>query len=245
MIRRYCVTIAIGIISLISAGVAWAIPSVTCSNISCPANSSAVHSTVLIAMADTRIDSGSPDMNWGDWDNIRVGSDDYFGNMRGLVGGFEIDAIPEDAVIVEAKLALWYYLSSYPRRDMTVTAYRITRSWSEMEATWTNMASAFGEPYGSDTISAEDDDRWTDIDVTGLVQGWVAGTIPNYGIGLIGHEGPPENYKYFSSREKGAGWEPRIIVEWTVPTPTPTPIPTPIPRPYNIYLPIILKLWAR
>lgn len=200
----------LGILVLVSiGGVMWATSSISHPETDVFADTTASHIAILIAAADTEVDSGSPDMNWGDWQYIHVGSSSYFGNMRGLVGGFNVSEIPRNAIITKATLALWYYLSSYPPLDMTITAHRITRSWGEMTATWNNTGSAFGEAYGSDTLGGyEDDDRWTNIDVTGLVQGWVVETIRNYGIGLVGAEGPPENYKYLNSREKGTGWEP-------------------------------------
>lgn len=84
-------------------------------------------------MADGTITSGCPDSKWGDYDYLKVGSQDYLGEQKALIK-FRVVGIPSDAVVTKPE-ALGRY---------------------------------------------DADDRWTHINVTALVQGWVEGTIPNY-----------------------------------------------------------------
>jgi len=181
----------------------------------------------LTAVADTMIMSGTASMNWGDWDSMEVGSDDYFGNERSLVR-FDLSSVPKDAIIQSATFKAWYYLCSSGCPEMDTSIRRLMWAWGEYDATWNSMSSASGSTiYDTQHLGGYSDlDRWVAWDVTDLVQAWQHGAYPNYGLAIHGHEGPPENYKYFSTKEKGAGWEPRLVIQWAYPTATSTPRPT-------------------
>ena len=62
----------------------------------------------------------------------------------------------------------------------TVRAHRITANWAENTVTWNNFAGAY-DPAIIGTFVANSL-GWRNIDVTPLVQGWIDGVVPNYGI---------------------------------------------------------------
>jgi hypothetical protein len=64
--------------------------------------------------------------------------------------------------------------------DQPVDVHRITDSWEEMVVTWNNFGGAFA-PGVEGTFLADAFD-WRTVDVTALVQGWLAGDFPNYGL---------------------------------------------------------------
>ncbi len=90
----------------------------------------------------------------------------------------------------------------------TVNAHRITAAWNENEVT----ANSFGDSYDhaiEGSFTADSFDRKT-VDVTGLVQDWVEGNFPNYGIlfegdinnaGVTGRNGVPYQYTFYGSSE--------------------------------------------
>jgi hypothetical protein len=178
---------------------------------------------------DTDIYSGSPTMNWGDWGYVHIGSDDYFGNERALLR-FNLNAIPAGAHIQWAKLLLYYAMSGgNADENMVLTVHRLIQNWAEMEATWDNMGSA-SDPHIWSTLTLPGGyaatSKWYEWEVTDLVQAWVLHTYPNYGFALHGKEGPPPAYRYFSSKEMGAGYGAELVVSWLPPTSTPTNTPT-------------------
>lgn len=198
--------------------------------------------TELIATADTMINSAGAmqgDMNWGDWPSMEVGYDADFGlGKHRILVQFNVSSIPQDALIFSAHLRLYCWLSTSGDGNMSTTAHRISGYWSEMGATWNNSAYKCAQAY--DTITIPDGwDAWGEYyywDVTDLMQAWVNRTHSNYGIMLSGYEGPADAMRWFSVREDDDEYQrPRLLVDWTTPTPTPTQTATPTitPTPSN------------
>jgi hypothetical protein len=65
-----------------------------------------------------------------------------------------------------------------------VSAHRITSGWVEREVTWNSFAGAYA-PLVLDTFVPAA--GWNTVDLTALVQEWVNGSEPNYGV-LLGHD---------------------------------------------------------
>lgn len=183
--------------------------------------------TTLTATQDTWINSGSSN-NWGTLNFMNVGANDVFGIERSLVQ-FDLSTIPATAIIESAELRLYYYSCSIDCPEMGTSIHRLTRAWTETTATWPLMGTA-SDPtvYASFTIPEGYGilGRWIEWDVTTLVREWHSGARPNYGLVVHGPEGPPDNYKYFRTKEFGTGWAPQLVIEWGYPTPTPTNTPT-------------------
>jgi len=165
---------------------------------------------------------------------MRVGSDSSYGNLRCLVR-FNLPLVPFGAVIESASLQAWYSLCSYSSEcdEMEAHVHRLTWPfWRESTATWDNMGSASAPevfasvllPSGYASLG-----QWIEWDVTDLVNGWYRNSYSNFGLAIHGHEGPPENYKSFSTKDLGSGREPRLIVYWHLTTPTLTITRTPTP----------------
>ena len=84
--------------------------------------------------------------------------------------------IPEGAYVEAATFAVYV-----PGWGQTVQLHRITAPWLETEVTWNN----FGGTYAPDvagSLTAPKGGEWRSVDVTALVQGWVDGSYPNYGV---------------------------------------------------------------
>ena len=64
--------------------------------------------------------------------------------------------------------------------SQTVNVHRVTAAWAENTITWNNFASAFDAAVvGSFSTSTT---GWKSVDVMSLVQAWIDGVYPNYGI---------------------------------------------------------------
>jgi hypothetical protein len=105
-----------------------------------------------------------------------------------------------------------------------LTAYRITGTWSENAVTWNN-APGYAESYGTvlipDPLGNDYASEWREIDVTGLVNVWLAGT-PNQGVMVRGNEVSNPNDPNTIAvwlLQKGTGYGPWLEVEYYGPTP--------------------------
>lgn len=193
--------------------------------------------------ADTTILSGSPGTNPYTLRYLLIGhsSDPTRGVMRTLVKFRLCDStnrcVPTGATILSASLDLWLNYEDPPEprypQNMTVDVYDVTRYWTSPN--WNNMANAYGTLWGSVDIG----DNWGTpgygpytVDVTNLVQAWVDGTLPNYGIMLRGQEtGPALSKSVYSWDKWWIPGPPHLHVAFEIPTATPTPTRTPRPTP--------------
>ena len=104
---------------------------------------------------------------------------------------FDVGATPPGAKVVDATLSVYHRNGNDP--DVPITAHRITQYWDEDFVTWNDRdnGTAWNNPGGDfDSIAIETTDvgptsairyEWN---ITSLVQGWVDGTYPNYGVVL-------------------------------------------------------------
>ncbi|MWA05377.1 DNRLRE domain-containing protein [Actinomadura sp. LD22] len=119
--------------------------------------------------------------------------------------------------IYDVDLYMYNYWS-YSCKATPVTVYGVTKAWSQSD-----LAAYPGPKYGSALASKSYAHGWTDgsgaaspcpadwegMDLgsagNALVQGWVDGSKPNYGLTVRGSTSSSYGWKKFSSRETGGG----------------------------------------
>lgn len=124
---------------------------------------------------------------WQDTDNnLWVGRepDDERGIMRSVIW-FDLSAVPSNAVLSEASLQLVVAEPGADAAPMAVSVHDVTRPWPDCP-TWNTLGDAAGRSWGS--LSVESDIEVYTIDVTALVENWLNGDLPNYGLMLRGDE---------------------------------------------------------
>jgi hypothetical protein len=171
----------------------------------------------VYSVADACILQGYPTMNFGDTTDMGAGYDDYMDPdgriVRSLVR-FNLSAIPTGTSIDRAVLRVYLVASwDFEGETRTITTYRITSAWSEFGVTWNNKPS-FSTAYGSAPVT-HGAWGWYSFDVTGLVRGWVNGTMANRGVMLRGPEwsGSDSSWKSFSTRE--GPYPPRLVITYS------------------------------
>jgi hypothetical protein len=177
--------------------------------------------TYYASTDDTTLRTNGADTWFGSYSDFVVGyctiSPYDIGTARAILR-FDLASIPAGAYIKSATLqpyltgSVW---QSGQSNSMVVTAYRITQAWPS-QPTWNNFAGAYAESYGATTIGTSF--AHYDFDVKTLVQGWVNGTWPNYGIMLRGQEGSYCNLKDFASANGSSSYWPQLVVEYPDPT---------------------------
>lgn len=117
--------------------------------------------------------------------------------------------IPEGATIDQAEFSVF----ADDAMGHTVYLHRITADWGENSVTWNSFMSSY-DPIVIGSFTATF--GWNTVDVTGLVQAWVDGDVPNFGILL--KQGPTEFTRYFSSRYEFIDDRPKLEIWFTSPS---------------------------
>ncbi len=187
--------------------------------VSVPAGAST--EVTLSAAADAYVDSTKPNTNFGGASELDVSWDGKIYVTRSLAR-FSLVSIPADATIEKATFGL-YLQSGGGATPVLIDVGRVLSSWKESSVTYANAPGA----VAVDSRSVGTSSGWYSWDVTDVVQAWMKGSAPNYGLAVGGPMTGGGYDRQFMAREKGPA--PRLIVVYTLPTPTPTPTPTPDP----------------
>ena len=165
------------------------------------------------------------------------------GAHRVLTGGFLLAGIPSGSRINSAALALHVRTVSNPAA-LTLKARRLTAAWKESDVSGAGRDGFWGETYGSQTLDASAaTGTWVTLDVTNLVQGWVNGTWPNYGIGIDpAHANSANTHAITFDAHEYPYLGPRLRLVYSPPgfatsTPTPTRTSTITPTPTRTLTP--------
>lgn len=144
---------------------------------------------------------------------------------RTLVAGpFPASSIPAGATITQATLDLYLIRNDQPAPLTDYTVYRATGPWSESTVTWNTQPPFDPTPVSTVSIGSEIG-LFRSWDVTNLVAGWQAQTMPNYGVLLRSANEATVNLKGFSSRFATLPTlRPRFTVLYEPPAPPPVEI---------------------
>ncbi len=146
---------------------------------------------------------------------------------------FDVSAIPANAHIVEARLEL-FATDVFNPAGTWAGSYAVRREWVPAEASW--VYARAGVMWGSGGCNLPPDDRdaaptdlvfiegentWFSWDITRMVQEWVAGTKPNYGL-IIRCPGTPVSanvqHDFIASEGSPVELRPKLTIRyWTAP----------------------------
>jgi hypothetical protein len=178
------------------------------------------------AVADSEVRQGNPTENYGIEPTMGAGYDNYTSEHRLIQRAllhFDVSTfLPPGTTIHQATLQL-YMVGYCDAVSTSYQAYRITDDWSELTTTWNNQPS-FAEGYGSTVIPGPPGEPWDwyTFDVTALVQAWINGNYPEYGLMIRGPESPPYQCAFRDFLTKGGGGytvAPELVVDYTLPAP--------------------------
>jgi hypothetical protein len=132
---------------------------------------------------------------------------------------FNIDSLPENAVITSARLEL-YYVHNFPGLATEIGAYTVQGAWTEYDITWDNQPASAAVPEYSYTFPATITYDFRYWYITDLVKGWWDGTIANYGVMLKATEESTEGAwtGFQSSDYMTAAEHPRLTITYFDPT---------------------------
>jgi hypothetical protein len=135
---------------------------------------------------DSYVYGGYPDSNYGSDDLVRIGHIVTWGSFRAYLQ-FNLGDLPAGAVITNAVLKLYQYNnyqeSTVLPQGLEIGVYRINGQWGENTITWNTRPGYKSTPESTFSVTP-DAETWLSWDITSLVQGWVNGSISNYGVVL-------------------------------------------------------------
>ncbi len=169
---------------------------------------------------DTFVLSNNKGRNYKTWHALLIGRvepPNYFG--RALVK-FDLGAVPNDAVIVSAKVSLYMGYGS-TQKSLIILAHQINGPWNHNSVTWNNQPQYKIVPESGASVTTGVP-GWTSWDIKNLAQGWVSGSIENNGL-LLKKNNETEitiaeqNAIYRSSRTLSTALRPWIGITYYVP----------------------------
>jgi hypothetical protein len=167
---------------------------------------------------DSTVSITAPSTNYGDQDDLIAG-DRAMGIYRAYLQ-FDLDSIPDDAVILDARLGLYYY-NSITTNTGEIGAYLVEESWNEGTITWNNQPAVSTTAEDELSLSGSSINVFVYWYIGDVVKGWWDGSIPNYGVMLREtDEGGWHAWKYFRSSDWGsASFRPKLEVLYYDPNP--------------------------
>lgn len=192
---------------------------------------------------DTFIKGDSQLSNFGSDGTLDVRPDNG-ADRRGLIK-FDLSSIPSNATVTSATL---YLYEQGNKAGQTTFIYRVTSNWSENTVTWltwTLLGGDFDNSIAYFAYIPDQNNCMLTMDITSLVQLWVDGTYPNYGL-MLYSTGPNGIISYASKENGTANKHPKLDIVYSLPatnTTTPThPItvtPTITPSPALTFTPTL------
>jgi len=171
---------------------------------------------------DTFVFTDFPTNNYGTNNALYAGVETPSTDITRSFIEFDLSGIPSTSVVNYARLYLYYWGDGPAATAGDVGVYRITQNWDEATVTWDDQPNALASPADTATIplypGSVVPQQW---DLNALAQGWISGTIANYGMMLKDvAESTAEDHKYFRSSDWGTAAErPKLTIQYYDPVP--------------------------
>jgi hypothetical protein len=167
---------------------------------------------------DAMVDAYHPDENYGTGPQLKVGHwtsvDPRY--TRSYLQ-FDLSSLPENAVIVNAQLALRLSLT-INIAETPAGAYVVEENWAEDGVTWNDQPDFAEMPESVTDVPASGIGYWVYWTTTDMVKGWWDGSITNYGLVLKDiNEATEESQKGFFSSDS-TSYHPKLIITYFDPT---------------------------
>jgi hypothetical protein len=162
-------------------------------------------------VADSQIANKTPPKNYGTSAAMVTGL--VAGEERQSLVRFDLSAIPPGATINSAIFSA--YNTNTAQSDIRL--HRITAAWSETTVTWQSFGAAYVP--GQSAIFSNSNNPASTNKIVPLVQAWVDGTNPNYGLLLQQPLFGTAYTQFQSSESPTVSQRPRLDVCFTVTCP--------------------------
>jgi RHS repeat-associated protein len=177
---------------------------------------------------DSFINQGNAGMNYGNYSRPDTGQFElWLGQSPSPTTDVARDLVKFDlstiaGTTIDSATFQVYPYHQYYDAPTTETAYlrRVTADWVENTVTWTNFTNVQKYTTTGTVTAGCVEGSSCSFGVTSLVQGWLSGTYPNYGVQVdkIGLDYHDWARVYSSEQSANPTARPRLIVTYHVPT---------------------------
>ena len=180
----------------------------------------AAESTITLqpdaAGIDTGIESALPTTNYALWPFTGIGNS--ASTIVRMYIKFDLSSITADVRIVDADLKLYQY-DDIGSDNFAIGLYKITGDWGESTIDWNTQPTSSTDAEVTNNINAGAI-TWESWDIDTLVQGWLDGTITNYGMMLKDTGESSVNtiaYFYTSDYTTDTTKRPKLVISYYIP----------------------------
>lgn len=168
---------------------------------------------------DACITSINPDYNYGNVPNFYASAWTFggeFGIQWSLLK-FDLTQIPSSAIVIDAKLSLYYWQGSLPGHEGENASYlqKVLENWDEMSVTWNTKPSTttVGEVYLLTSSNQTQD--YPDINMTQFVSDWIGDPQNNFGMLFrLAVDSIYRSMLFASSDNSTASLRPKLVVTY-------------------------------
>ena len=156
-------------------------------------------------VADAYVWESSPTYT-GNWETLYTGCVGW-GRKRTLLR-LDLSSLGPGVSVRSATLAIYLQSETGGR---SVNVHRVLAGWDEGGVSW----ESFGSTYEPDVLGTFSTDAggWKEVVVTGVVRGWLDGSIPNQGLLLDDPTAGTDQFEeYFSSEWGAVEQRPKLIL---------------------------------
>jgi len=167
---------------------------------------------------DAGVDIYYPGQNYANHYEIGAGRGSV-DTCRGYLE-FDLSSIPDDVVVINAKVGLYYY-HSVDSAAATIGVYIVEEAWTEGGITWNNQPDSEATPEDAINVPAFSAKAFRYWYIDDLVKDWLDGAISNKGIMLKDtDESTIKAWKGFYSSDWGtASQRPKLVITYYDPNP--------------------------
>lgn len=166
------------------------------------------------AISDTYVDDSLPTTSHDQEQYFYEGR--LYRRSRSLLKFGLSEPVKPSNVVTEAHLRAYVSGCAYcAATPSAVALYGSGAAWPA-NVTWNTQPPTDGQAARSVTAWSGTATGWVNLDATSLVQDWLRGTRPNYGLYLLGDEsGTYITERSFYSTETGYGYSPTLVYTWS------------------------------
>ena len=163
----------------------------------------------LSTSTDTWIDENNPSTAYASDAELQLQT--RSGRDRRPMYKFDVSSIPATATVQSATLRLFVIT---PDNAGPVNVHSITADWNASSANWSNMSTQIDATVQATIPAAPAAGAFVDVPLTTLVQAWVDGSTPAYGVTL---QATSTNVvSTYTSRDYGTGANrPQLLVTYS------------------------------
>jgi hypothetical protein len=175
------------------------------------------------ASKDAPVFQDNPDINYND-NQLAVSQHIAYTQARSYLQ-FNLSSIPSGAVIIGARLELWYSYSDVGSTDASVGAYNVNGNWNASTITWNSQPTYASSAAATVTVPADPTYDFIYWNILDLAKGWIDGSIANKGLVLAStDETSIDGARIFlSSVAANASQRPKLEITYFNPSPITIP----------------------